>query len=458
MKKLDEMDNQDLIKIEYLSKVYNESSIPLYISYPTLTCWNNNSNENEYIEGLKEETNPFLYFHFPYCKSACYYCLCYKIAGSSEETIDKYLDYMEKEIALKVQNMPTQNMALTQMHWGGGTPTNLTMRQIERIYRTISDNFKIVSNENSSISIESYPDLSMISIEKMKLIKDLGFTEISFGIQDFDDRVQKVINRDCKFESVEKLFSEARKLGLRIHVDLCYGLPFQEISGLKNTLNKIVRLQPDRIAVENYSHFPAYYPLQRLIPTSAVPNSFMRIVLAMLASEILIEGGYIRIGDHYVRQGNNMHKAFTEKRIKRDLMGYSIADRRQVVAFGSSGISFIGNTYYHNKKLVEDYFNELDMNRLPLEREEAHKLDLDDKIRSEVILKSLLTYYQIDKDVVSKEFNINFDDYFKDELKQLDKFVEDGILVFDGNKINVTEIGKFAAKHVAFVFDKYYRK
>lgn len=458
MKRLEEMDNQDYLKIEYLSKTYNESSIPLYISYPTLTCWQNNSNENEYLEGIKNEKNPFLYFHFPYCKTACYYCLCYKIAGSSEETIDTYLDYMEKEIRLKAQYMQSDSISVTQMHWGGGTPTNLTMRQLERIYRVISDCFKIVSDKSSSISIEAYPDDSLITIDKLKMIRDLGFTEISFGIQDFDEKVQRIINRDCKFEVVEKLFNEARKLGLRIHVDLCYGLPFQEYSGLRDTLKKIVLLKPDRIAMENYSHFPAYYPLQRLIPSSAVPNSFMRIILAILASEILTENGYIRIGDHYVRQGNNMHKAYTEKRINRDLMGYSISDRRQVVAFGSSGISFIGDTYYHNKKIIEDYFADLDKNQLPLAKEESHKLDRDDKIRSSIIQKSILTYFQIDKEAVSREFNIDFDEYFKDEMKQLEKFVDDGILTSDGMKINVTEIGKFAAKHVAFVFDKYYRK
>ncbi|MDP4181574.1 MAG: oxygen-independent coproporphyrinogen III oxidase [Bacillota bacterium] len=458
MKKLNEMDNQDFLQIEYISKSYNESSIPLYISYPTLTCWKNNSDENNYIEGIKNENNPFLYFHFPYCKSACYYCLCYKITGSAEETIDKYLDYMEKEIDLKSRFMPKDNMSVTQMHWGGGTPTNLTMRQLERIYRKISDNFNIVSDKNSSISIESYPDDTLITFEKLRLLKDLGFTEISFGIQDFDERVQKIINRDCKFEVVEKLFNEARRIGLRIHVDLCYGLPFQDMTGLKNTLEKIVRLQPDRIAMENYSHFPAFYPLQRKIPTDSVPNSFMRIVLSILAKEVLTENNYIRIGDHYVRKGNLMHQAFIENRINRDLMGYSIADRRQVIAFGSSGISCINNTYYHNKKLIEDYFSELDKNELPLEKSESHKLDQDDKIRASIILKWLLTYYQIDKDAVSKEFNINFDEYFKEELKQLNRFEKDGIILCDGNKILITEMGEFTAKHVAFVFDKYYRK
>lgn len=458
MKPLSEMDNQDYLKIEFLSKTYNESSIPLYISYPTLTCWESESSETEYIEGIKNEKNPFLYFHFPYCKSACYYCLCYKIAGSSEETIDKYLDYMEREIRFKAQYMPRENMKITQMHWGGGTPTNLTNKQLERIYRTVSDNFSIVSNEKSSISIESYPDDALIDIEKLRLIKDLGFTEISFGIQDFDKRVQKIINRDCKIEVVDKLFNEAKKLGLRVHVDLCYGLPFQEMSGLKNTLEKMLLLQPDRIAMENYSHFPAYYPLQRLIPTSSVPNSFNRIVLSMLASEILTEGGYVRIGDHYVKKGNNMHLAFTEKKINRDLMGYSVADRRQVVAFGSSGISFIDNTYYHNMKTIETYFEAIDKNILPLESKECYKLNQDDKIRAAVILKWLLTYYEVDKDAVSKEFNINFDEYFKDEIKQLDKFVIDGIITLEDNKIKVTEMGKNAAKHVAFVFDNHYRK
>ncbi|RCX16305.1 anaerobic coproporphyrinogen III oxidase [Anaerobacterium chartisolvens] len=458
MKLLREMDNQDYLKIEYLSKTYNEASIPLYISYPTLTCWNGNSSEAEYIEGIRSERNPFLYFHFPYCKSACYYCLCYKMVGSSEETIDRYLDYMEREIRLKAQYMPLDEMNISQMHWGGGTPTNLTPRQLERIFTVISDNFNITSGEKSSISIESYPDDTLIGIDKLKLIKELGFTEISFGIQDFDDRVQRIINRDCKPEVVEKLFNEAKKLGLRIHVDLCYGLPFQEISGFRNTLEKILMLQPDRIAMENYSHFPAYYPLQRLIPTSSVPNSFNRIVLSILANELLTEGGYVRIGDHYVKQGNNMHIAFEDKKINRDLMGYSISDRRQVVAFGSSGISFIDGTYCHNKKTAEEYFEDLDSNKMPLDCNGAHKLNQDDKIRAAVILKYLLTYYEIDKTAINKDFDIDFDEYFASEIKQLDKFASDGIVTLEDDKIKVTDMGRYVVKHVAFVFDNHYRK
>ena len=241
--------------------------------------------------------------------------------------------------------------------------------------------------------------------------------------------MQKVINRDCEYSIVEKIFNEAKKLGFRVHVDLCYGLPFQEMSGFKDTLNKIVKLEPDRIAMENYSHFPSYYPLQRFIPTSSVPNSFMRIVLSIIGNEMLSDAGYVKIGDHYVKSNNIMHKEYKNKNINRDLMGYSVSDRRNVMAFGSSGISFINDTYYHNKKLVEDYFSDLDKNQLPLKKEESHKLSTDDKIRSTVILKWLLTYWEIDKKSINNEFNIDFDEYFQDEIKQLDKFYDDGILV-----------------------------
>ncbi|MGA1870060.1 MAG: oxygen-independent coproporphyrinogen III oxidase [bacterium] len=453
------MENKEYLDIEVLSKKYDETKIPLYLSYPTMTYWHNHSEENNFLKHIQEEPNPFLYFHFPYCKKACYYCACFKLVESTEEEVDIYLDYLEKEISMKANSMSSRDLSVEHMHWGGGTPTNLSLKQLERIYSIIEKHFHIVSNEKASISIESYPDFTLIDREKLTLLRDLGFTEISFGIQDFDETVQKAINRDCKFETVERLFTEARKLGLRIHVDLCYGLPFQEMAGFSDTINKILMIQPDRIAVENYAHFPLVYPLQRKIPLASIPNSFMRILLYILGRDMLLSNGYKEVGlYHFVKEDNNMYKAFIEKKINRDLMGYSVGDRRQFIGFGNSSISFIGNTYFHNKSSINEYYQWIDENKLPLEDKSSHILTDDDLIRNIIIQKEILTYLQIDKTKINNEYHVKFDDYFHTELKNLSKFEDDHVLCFEDNIIKIVGHGKYIAKHIAFVFDKYYRK
>ncbi|MCW8966442.1 MAG: oxygen-independent coproporphyrinogen III oxidase [Candidatus Pacearchaeota archaeon] len=450
------MNNQNFLHIEYLSKRYDETKIPLYLSYPTLTCWKNTADEQNYIENLKNISHPFLYFHFPYCKRACYYCACSKVAGDSPGDIDVYIDHVEKEIELKARYMTCRDMSLTQMHWGGGTPTNMTIKQLRRIHSAITKHFTIIPDESSGISIESYPDETLIDFEKLMFLKEIGFTEISFGIQDFDERVQKSINRDCKFKVVEKIVLNARRAGLRINVDLCYGLPFQEYSGLQNTINKIILLKPDRIALESYSHFPVYYPLQKKIPAASIPNSFMRIILAMMAAELLIDAGYVKIGDHFVIKEHYMHKEFKRKKVFRDFMGYSPDVRKELLAFGSSAISYIGDTYVHNTNNIDHYFSLINDGRLPLDTKVSHKLTGDDKLRAEIIQKGILTYSYIDKGEINDKFNINFDIYFEEEIKKLLPLCKDGIVIMDDRGINIYRYGKYIAKHVALIFDTYY--
>ncbi len=453
------MEELNLLELEYLSKKYDETNMPLYLSYPTTSWWKSTLDEASLVQSYHQEVNPFLYFHFPYCKEACYYCCCYKEVTKDESKKEIYVQYLEKEFLRKLQVLQIDQFNKVQhLHWGGGTPTYLSCSQIENIFATIAPKIELADPADSSISIEAYPDDEVLTYEKLSLIRNLGFNEISLGIQDFDDRVQKTINRNCKPETVRKIAGQAGELGFRIHIDLCYGLPFQGRHELEKTINLIAALNPDRIALFPYVHYPMLFPLQRRIPAASVPNSFIRILLLMQAEEMFAVHGYKKVGiDHFVKANNPLYQAACKQKVIKDFMGYSVDQRRSFIGFGNAAISFLGNNFYHNTIILKDYYQQLDEEQLPLEKAMAHSLSPDDLIRNRVIQKSILSDQVIDKKAISREFGINFDEYFQAELTLLQEYEKDGLIdSAAGDRITLTAMGKVLARHIARVFDRYY--
>lgn len=452
------------LALEYLAKKYDETNIPLYLSYPTTSWWRSMTDEDQFKQCCEKRSRPFLYFHFPYCKKACYYCCCYKEITASEEKKQIYTAYLEKEFKRKLDMLQVDRfLQVRHLHWGGGTPTYMSSSRIERIFQALGNNIEIAGEGDTSISIEAYPDERMLSLEKLRLLRKLGFNEISLGIQDFDERVQKTINRDCTPQGVKKIMHWAKELGFRVHIDLCYGLPFQGINELTKTVEQVAALDAERVAVFPYAHFPLMFPLQRRIPSASIPNSFIKILLIMRAAEIFTSYGYKQVGiDHFVKPENPLYRASCSKKVIKDFMGYSVEQRRDFLGFGSSAISFIGGSYFHNSTRLKEYYRSLDdpgEGRLPLDYHMTHRLSPDDSIRDRIIRKSILCDFVIDKNELGREFGIDFDAYFKAELAQLEMYEADGLLrSVNGEKIIVTQLGKYLARHIAFVFDGYYRK
>jgi oxygen-independent coproporphyrinogen-3 oxidase len=454
------VENQKLLELEYLSKKYDETNIPLYLSYPTTSWWKEHTDDETFVRSFEKENNPFLYFHFPYCKKPCYYCCCYKEVTRDERKKEAYIRYLEKEFLRKCSALKAGRFRrIKHMHWGGGTPTYAGCRQIERIFSVIAKHISLDDASDSGISIEAYPDDEILDSEKLKLIRRLGFNEISFGVQDFDNRIQKAINRDCDVETVTRIVNQAKELGFRVHIDLCYGLPFQGLHELEKTILHIVTMNPERIALFPYAHYPLLFPLQRLIPFSSLPNSFMKVLLIRQAEELLSASGYKKIGiDHFVRPENPLYKASVEKKIIKDFMGYSVDSRRCCIGFGSSAISFSGTRYFHNTIRLKEYYRRLDRHLFPLNHDMSFYLSGDETIRNMVIQKSILCDFVIDKEEIGRVFSIDFDDYFSDELVMLKEYEKDRLIRSSKEKIIVTPIGKYFSRHIAHVFDNFYRR
>ncbi|MBN1413077.1 MAG: oxygen-independent coproporphyrinogen III oxidase [Spirochaetales bacterium] len=453
--------NDELLHLDNLSKKYDETNIPLYLSYPTTSFWKTAAGADAFVQAYKPGETPFLYFHFPFCKKACTYCCCYKRVTQDENDKERYIDYLAREIELKKRALGADRLNnVRQMHWGGGTPAYMTCGQIERAFSVISEFAETDRNNEAGISIEAYPDESVLTVAKLELLRELGFNELSLGIQDFDERIQKTINRDCKEDAVGKIVDQARGLGFRIHIDLCYGLPFQGLNELEKTVRLIAAMAPDRVAAFPYAHYPLVFPLQRSIPASSLPNSFMKILLIRHATALFDGAGYKKIGiDHFVRKDNSLYTAFREKKVIKDFMGYSVDGRKTFIGFGHSAISRMGRWYFHNCTGLEDYYRQLDKGELPFEAKMAHSLSQDDLIRDRVILKSILCDFTIDKRHIGSQFGIDFDGYFRGELKILEKYREDGVVdSVSGDIINVTPAGRYLARHLACVFDGYYNR
>ncbi len=392
------MKNVEMLGLEKVALKYDQNAIPLYLSYPVESFWKQPVNFASYLESLKQSDFSFLYFHFPFCKKICHYCICYKMALGKERDIDNYIQYLIKEMDLKLEQTDIDGkFHVRHMHWGGGTPTLLTLKQLEKIHNEIMKRVSFVHDEVNELSLEAYPEEKTINREKLFLLKELGFNVISFGIQDFDERIQKVINREHVVGTVQSLIDLAKQIGFKVHVDLCYGLPFQGLNELEKTLREVVKVQPSRISIFPYAHNPFIFPRQKNIPLSSIPNSFIKVMLALMADDLLVGQGYVRLGlDHYIRPDDPFFDELQANGIK-SLMGYSPHKKNNVLGFGLTSVSFIDNTFYQNKHTLKDYFHQIDQNRLPLERNSSYRYNEDDYIRHILIQKYILTRFEIDK-------------------------------------------------------------
>jgi oxygen-independent coproporphyrinogen-3 oxidase len=450
--------NGNLLTIEYLSKKYDEANIPLYLSYPISSCWADDPTQEDLIRSFDPDMPPFLYFHFPYCRNTCYYCVCYKLPYTGPLDSDLYLGHIEKEFQHKREILGVETFKkVRHMHWGGGTPTLMSQAQIERFHNTIARHIDVVQDERTSISIEAFPDKRDLNGQKLRLLRDMGFNEISLGVQDFDETVQKAINRDTPFHIVQEMVLMARELGFRVHIDICYGLPFQGINELKKTVSKVIRLAPDRVALFTYAHYPLAFPLQRKIPLSAIPNSFYRTLMNMAASEMFAENGYGKVGyDHFAKKNNALYTAMKQRQVIRDFMGYSVEDRRQFIGFGLSAISFVGRTFFHNMINLNDYAEAVTQAKLPVQPRMGHTLTDDDAIRNILIQKDIMGNFKIPKRAGYGSAPKDFDDYFTKELPALQSLEKDGLVeAVADNIIRLTPVGRYFARHVAHVFDTY---
>ncbi|MBN2364526.1 MAG: oxygen-independent coproporphyrinogen III oxidase [Calditrichaeota bacterium] len=441
------------VDIELLKK-YDQPG-PRYTSYPTAPQFHDGFGPNELLQEIQTGSDTdqpsalSLYFHFPFCESQCYYCACNNIVTRDRERISRYLEDLKREIRLFSRQIHHKRKVV-QMHWGGGTPTYLTPQQISEIYSLISQQFDFSADAEISIEI----DPRRLSPEHLPTLRRLGFNRVSFGIQDFYEKVQQTVNRIQPETLSRQVVAESRDLGFdSVNIDLIYGLPYQTVDSYKETLNKVIDIDPDRLAVFNFAYVPWIKKHQKLLPAERLPGPHEKLKILKLVIEKLTSSGYVYIGmDHFAKPEDELSIALKNNTLHRNFQGYTTRAGTEVLAMGITSISQLKNAYAQNVKDIITYHQRMTSGQFATSV--GFRLDEDDQLRREVITE-LMCNNIIRKSHFEKKYKIDFDSYFKHNLEKLDEFRSDGLIRDSGDLIEVSDSGRLVVRNIAMVFDKY---
>ena len=426
---------------------------PRYTSYPTALEFNEGFDEQSYIAQLKnaDSNKPIsLYFHLPFCRSACYFCGCNVIYTSKVDKMDRYIDYLEKELSILSQYLDVSRI-VSQLHFGGGTPTFFSPQQLARIYDLI---YKTFPNFDKDAEISCEIDPRFFTKEHMDILKNGGVNRISFGVQDFEYKVQEAVHRVQSFELTNQSINIARDAKINsINVDLIYGLPYQTFDSFKNTLDLTLRLQANRFAVFNYAHVPWMKKTMRKIDETTLPTPAVKLEIFKYTIDFFTSNGYKMVGmDHFAKPDDELFKAINKNELHRNFQGYTTKGGSDLIGIGITSIGQGDRYYIQNVKELAQYEKLTDDGRLPVHR--GVLLNDDDKLRQHVIME-LMSNFSLDIKRVEQKFNINFKEYFKDSIKALDEFIEDNLLNIDDNFIKVNQTGMLLIRNIALPFDAY---
>lgn len=429
---------------------------PRYTSYPTADRFLQEFEQHAKADSLKTvvagvDSPLSLYFHIPFCNTICYYCACNKIITKDRSLSERYISYLEKEMALQAALLPERGV-VTQMHWGGGTPTFLSQAEIRRLMASIRSHFELVEEGEFSIEV----DPRKVTSEVVALLASEGFNRMSVGVQDFDPRVQAAVNRIQSVDETHAVIAAARAEGFQsISVDLIYGLPHQNVERFATTLDTVLRMRPDRIALYNYAHLPTRFMPQRRINEADLPPPDEKLRILALAIERLDKAGYVYIGmDHFARPDDELAVAQRSGRLQRNFQGYSTHAECDLLAFGVSSIGKAGGAFSQNHRDLEPYYAALDRNELPVLRGWA--LSEDDNLRNAVI-QTLMCDFELRYEIFNRRYGIDFVGRFEPELQELAELAAAGLLDIDKQGIRVTDAGRMLVRIVAMVFDRYLR-
>lgn len=428
---------------------------PRYTSYPTAVQFNE-ALDAERFSQLIEQSNQTekalsLYAHIPFCDTVCYYCGCNKIITKNKNHGAPYLDYMEQEIKHVAKKIDSSRQVI-QLHWGGGTPTFLRTEEQQRLNSMLRDNFHFVGDDQGEFSIEIDP--RTVTPKSIADLREMGFNRLSFGVQDFDAEVQIAVNRVQSEKETQLAIEEGRRQGFHsISLDLIYGLPLQTKKSFERTIDKIIDLSPDRIAVFNYAHLPHLFKVQKQIKEGQLPPGQEKLNLLEMSINRLTDAGYVFIGlDHFAKPEDSLVKHQNAGTLYRNFQGYSTFSQCDLLGFGISSISQVGNSYSQNIKGKDDYYAAIDAGRLPTIR--GVELTTDDLIRRQVITE-IMCNMALSYDAIGHAFDIKVTDYFKTEIQQLQPMHDDGLLQLDEKGFVVSPPGRLLIRNIAMVFDAY---
>ncbi len=438
---------------EFLAK-YNRPG-PRYTSYPTAPVWNDSFGpadlENVFEEAESAKTPVSLYMHIPFCESLCLFCACNVVIQKNKSVAPPYLDVLQRETE-RISRSISKNRPVVQFHWGGGTPTYLSPVQIEDLFGFTRERFQFAPD--SEIGIEVDPRVT--SRAHLETLRKLGFNRLSMGIQDFHPDVQKAVHRIQPFEMTRDLLVTARQLGFdSINVDMIYGLPYQTPESFAHTVDQIIGLSSDRIALFSYAHVP-WLKKQQGSFIAHLPEGTVKFEIFRTGLLKFVEAGYLYIGmDHFAKPGDELAISQQNRTLHRNFQGYTTKAGADLYGMGITAISGIQSAYAQNHRDIPSWQKAVTERGLATMR--GYRLSEEDRLRRAVISR-LLCHTVVLKDEISQEFGVDFDEYFAEELRRFEPFREDGLVFLDGNEIRATWLGRIFIRNLAMVFDPYLEK
>jgi oxygen-independent coproporphyrinogen III oxidase len=429
-----------------------------YTSYPTGRQWTTEFGLEDFQQGLKEllANDPnaplSLYLHIPFCQRRCRFCFCYTEITRDRETIDEFLGVLFQEILIFRRLFDSLGVRpnIREIHLGGGSPSYLELDQLE----TVIEHLQLLTDIKALDEFTLETDAITVTEEKLLACHELGISRVSFGIQDFDEQVQKAVGRVQSSELIGQLMTpEVRRCFKSINFDLMYGLPFQTRDSFRETLKKVVDLSPDRAAIYSYCHLPELYPHQGTIRQADIPGVVDKALIFADAVEFFTKHGYEFIGiDHFSRPTDDLAVARNTGTLLRHFMGYTAGRTSHLLGLGPTSISGFGGYYAHNVYSIDEYRQAVLGGRLPILR--GYQTTEDDRIRW-AVMSRFLAHMSVDFSDVQKQFQIECPAYFADELAALEPFVDDGLVEWTDSGFRATDLGRLFARHVCAVFDRY---
>jgi oxygen-independent coproporphyrinogen-3 oxidase len=434
-----------------LVKKYNVAG-PRYTSYPPATKFSEALKWPELAERILEnnrtERDLSLYFHIPFCETLCWYCGCTTVITLNHNQGSTYLDYLEKEVS-QMGTLLNPRRKAVQLHWGGGSPTFLSPDEIRRLGDIIHKHFTFADGYEAGVEI----DPRRLTRDHIAALREIGFNRASLGVQDFDPKVQEAVHRIQPREMTEQVLGWVRELGFAsINFDLIYGLPHQTVESFNRTLDTVLSLQPDRLAVFSYAHVPWVKPAQKILEQKVLPPPEVKLELLKMVIERLTENNrYVYIGmDHFARPGDELAVAQSRKELQRNFQGYSTRAGADIYAFGMSSISQIPEAYWQNEKDLVKYYAALDRQQVPVVR--GYLVSDEDKLRRDTIMR-VMCDLSLDYTAMSQRLGVDFKSHFEREIDSLAAFETDGLVRRSSGGLEVTDTGRLFIRNIAMSFD-----
>ena len=430
---------------------------PRYTSYPTANRFKTGVTDDDYRKWARRSNeDPIprpisLYVHIPFCDTVCFYCACNKVVTKDHSKAATYLAHLGKEIAMQAP-LFDKDRIVEQLHWGGGTPTFLSENEIRELMAVTRRHFTLCADDKGEFSIEIDP--RSVDDSKLQVLREVGFNRVSLGVQDINPDVQKAVNRIQGLEVTQQVTESVRKLGYKsVNMDLMYGLPYQSVESFEATLEAVIEMQPDRLAVYNYAHLPTRFKPQRRINEADLPGADEKLDILQRTIDYLTAAGYVYIGmDHFARPEDELAQAQSKGTLQRNFQGYSTHADSDLIALGVSAISKVCDNYSQNVRELDAYYERIDAGKYALER--GIELEPDDLLRREII-NQLMCNFVLQIRPLEDKRRFSFVSHFRSEIAELSKMEQDGLLTLNRESLQVLPAGRLLVRNICMVFDRY---